>query len=97
MASPIITNAMPHHRRGEILYWRMSQQLIGTRTSTTRDKGKATERGIYFRTYSQIIRSRMIKTIANQISGEARPVIPVHDQLLERSALAFAPALSSNS
>src|SRR5262249_13512052 len=49
ITNPMITNAMPHHRSGEIASFKMSQQLIGTRTSTVRDNGNAIDSGMYRR------------------------------------------------
>src|SRR5712692_4437918 len=50
MARPMITSTMPHQRRAEIISPRKTQQLNGTRTSTTRESGKAIVSGMYFKT-----------------------------------------------
>jgi hypothetical protein len=76
------TRAIPHQRRVEISSPRNTQQLNGTRISTTRERGKAIVSGMYLRTYSQLTKLATIRMMAHHTSGETKPLIPVHDQAL---------------
>src|SRR6266487_4651335 len=88
---------MPTQRRTEINSPRKIQQPKGTKTSTTRDIGNAMVRGIYLRTYSQLRKLMMMRPIAHQTRGEARPLIPVHDQALAGFAVSEAPRFNNSS
>jgi hypothetical protein len=93
-ASPRMTMAIPHQRRTEIRSARKIQQLSGTRTCTTLERGKATESGTYFRTLIQQMKLRITSAIAHHIQIEASESNPVHSQPGTRSVLE-APTFKS--
>jgi hypothetical protein len=96
-ASPIITSAIPHHRKVEITSPRKIKQPSGTRISTTRESGNARVNGTYLSTYSQLMKLMMMRRIAHHTSGDSKPLMPVHENALSGSATSAAPRFKRSS